>query len=47
MDNLNPTDPTVLQPHFDSARVKPGPREKILDNASGLFPCALVLFQDN
>jgi len=47
MDNLNPADLTALQPHFDPARVKPRPREKVLDDASGLFPCGLVLFEDN
>lgn len=47
MDDLNPADLTALQPHFDSARVKSGPREKVLDDASGLFPCGLVLFEDN
>jgi hypothetical protein len=47
MDDLNPADLTALQPHFDPARVKLGPREKVLDDASGLFPCRLVLFEDN
>jgi hypothetical protein len=47
MDDLNPADLTALQPHFDPARVKPGPREKVLDDASGLFACGLVLFEDN
>lgn len=47
MDDLNPADITVLQPHFDPAGVKPGFGEKVLDNASGLFPGGLVLFEDN
>ena len=47
MDDLNPADLTALQPHFDPARVKTGPREKVLDDATGLFPCGLVLFEDN
>lgn len=47
MDDLNPADLTALQPHFDPARVKLGPREKVLDDASGLFSCGLVLFEDN
>jgi hypothetical protein len=47
MDDLNPADLTALQPHFDPARVKPGPREQVLDDASGLFSCGLVLFEDN
>ena len=47
MDDLNPSDLTVPQPHFDTARVKPGLREKVLDDASGQFPCGLVLFEDH
>ena len=47
MDDLNPADFTVLQPYLDPVRVKRGIREKVLDDASGLFPCALVLFEDN
>ena len=47
MDDLNSADLTVLQPHFDPARVKVGFREKVLDDASGLSPCGLVLFEDN
>ena len=47
MDDLNPADLTALQPHFDPARVKLGPREKVLDDASGLLSCRLVLFEDN
>jgi hypothetical protein len=47
MDDLNSADLTTLQPHFDPARVKAGLREKVLDDASGLFPCGLVLFEDN
>ena len=47
MDDLNPADLTALQPHFDPARVKLGPSEKVLDDASALFPCGLVLFEDN
>jgi hypothetical protein len=47
MDDLNPPDFTAFEPHFDSARVKPGPREEVLDDASGLFPGGLVLFEDN
>jgi hypothetical protein len=47
MDDLNPADFTALQPYFDSMRVKRGLRKKVLDDASGLFPSALVLFKDN
>jgi hypothetical protein len=47
MDDLNPADFTVLQPHLDPVRVKWGIGEKVLDNASGLLPGALVLFEDN
>ena len=47
MDDLDPADFTVLQPYLDSVRVKRGIREKVLDDASGQFPCALVLFEDN
>jgi hypothetical protein len=47
MDDLNPTDLTPLQPHLDAAGVKTGPGEKVLDDTSGLFPGALVLFEDN
>jgi len=47
VDDLNPADLTALQSHFDPARVKRGPREKVLDDASGLFPGGLVLFEDN
>jgi hypothetical protein len=47
MDHLNPADFTVPQPYFDSVRVKRGIREKVLDDAAGLFPGALVLFKDN
>ena len=47
MDDLNPADFTVLQPYLDPVRVKWGIREKVLDNASGLLPGALVLFEDN
>ena len=47
MDDLNPAHFTVLQPYFDSMRVKRGIRKKVLDDASRLFPRALVLFKDN
>ena len=47
MDDLNPADFTALQPYLDPVRVKPGLREKVLDDAAGLFPCGLVLFEDN
>jgi hypothetical protein len=47
MDDLNPADLTTLQPHLDAAGVKTGPGEKVLDDTSGLFPGALVLFEDN
>ena len=47
MDDLNPADFTVLQSYLDSVRVKRGLREKVLDDAAGLFPGALVLFKDN
>ena len=45
--HLYPPNLSIFQPHFDPARVKPGPREQVLDNASGLLPGALVLFEDN
>ena len=38
MDDLHPANLTALQPHFDPARVKSGAGEKVLNNASGLFP---------
>ena len=47
MDHLNPADFAVLQPYLDPVRVKRGLGEKILDDASGLFPAGLVLFKDN
>jgi hypothetical protein len=47
MDDLNPANFTALQPYLDAARVKRGLREKVLDDASGLFPGGLVLFEDN
>jgi hypothetical protein len=47
MDDLNPADFTAQQPYLDPVRVKRGLREKVLDDASGLFPCGLVLFEDN
>ena len=47
MDDLNPADFSVLQPDLDPVRVKPGLREKVLDDASGQFPCGLVLFEDD
>ena len=47
MGDLNPADFTALQPYFDSMRVKRGLRKKVLGDASGLFPRALVLFKDN
>jgi hypothetical protein len=47
MDDLNPAHLTTLQPHFDPTWVKVGLREKLLDDASGLFPGGLVLFEDN
>ena len=47
MDDLNPADFTALQPYLDPMRVKWGLGEKVLDDASGLFPGGLVLFQDN
>jgi hypothetical protein len=47
MDDLNPTDFPALQPYLDPVRVKLRLREKVLDDASGLFPCRLVLFEDN
>jgi len=47
MDDLNPADFTVLQPYLDSVRMKWGIREKVLDDASRLFSCTLVLFEDN
>ena len=47
MDDLNPADFTALQPYLDPVRVKRGLREKVLDDASGLFPCRLVLLEDN
>jgi hypothetical protein len=47
MDESNPADLIARQPHFDPARVKLGPREKVLDDSSGLFPRRLALFEDN
>jgi hypothetical protein len=47
VDDFNPADFTALQPYLDSVRVKRGLREKVLDDASGLLPCGLVLFEDN
>ena len=47
MDDLNPADFATLQPYLDPVRVKRGLREKVLDDASGLFPGGLVLFEDN
>jgi hypothetical protein len=44
---LNPADLAPLQPHLDAAPVKRGPGEKFLDDPSGQFPCALVLFEDD
>ena len=47
MDDLNPADFAVLKPDLDPVRVKRGLGEKILDDASGLLPGTLVLFEDN
>ena len=47
MDDLNPAHFAALQPYLDPVRVKRGIREKVLDDASGLFPGALILFEDN
>jgi len=47
MDDLNPADFTALQPYLNPVRVKRGLGEKVLDDASGLFPCGLVLFEDH
>ena len=47
MDDLYPADFTALKPYVDPVRVKPGLREKVLDDASGRIPCGLVLFEDN
>jgi len=47
MDDLNPADFTAPQPYFNPVRVKRGLREQVLDDAAGLFPCGLVLFEDN
>lgn len=47
MDNLNPADFTVLEPYLDPVRVERGVGEKVLDDASGLLPGALVLLEDN
>jgi len=47
MDDLNPADFAALQPYLDPVRVKRGLGEKVLDDPSGLFPCGLVLFEDN
>ena len=46
VNDLNPADFTVLQPYLDSVRVERGVGEKVLDDASGLLPGALVLFED-
>ena len=47
MDDLNPADFTALQPYLDPVRVKRGLREKVLDDAPGLFPGGLVHLEDN
>jgi hypothetical protein len=47
MDDLNSADFTIHQPYLDPVRVKRRLREKVLDDPSGLFPCGLVLFEDN
>jgi hypothetical protein len=47
MDHLNPANFTVLQPDLNPMRVKQGIGKKVLDDATGLFPGALVLFEDN
>jgi hypothetical protein len=47
MDDLNPADFTVPQPYLDPVGMKRGIGEKVLDDAAGLFPGALVLFEDN
>jgi len=47
MDHLNPADFTAAQPYLNPVRVKRGLREQVLDDAAGLFPCGLVLFEDN
>jgi hypothetical protein len=47
MDDLNPAHFAALQPYLDPAWVKRGVREQVLDDASGLLPGGLVLFQDN
>ena len=47
MYDMNPADLATLQPHFDPTRVKLGLGEKVLDDASRLFPCGLVLFEDH
>ena len=47
MDDLNPADFSALQPYLDPARMKGGLCEKVLDDASGLFPCGLIFFEDD
>ena len=47
MDDFNPADFTALEPYLDPMRVKWRIREEVLDDASGLFTCGLVLFEDN
>jgi hypothetical protein len=47
MNNFNPADFTVLQSYLDPVRVKRGLGEKVLDDASGLLPGGLVLFEDH
>ena len=47
MDDLNPAHFTALQPYLNPVRVKRGLREKVLDDASGLLACRLVLFENN
>jgi len=47
VDDFHPADFTVLQPYLDPVRVKRGIREKVLDDASCLLPCGLILFEDN
>jgi hypothetical protein len=44
---LYPSDPAILQPHFDPMRMEGGICQNVLHHSSGAFACSLVLFQDN
>ncbi len=46
-DLLYPSDPAVIQPHFDPARMEKGGCKDILHDSNGAFAGSLVLFQNN